>query len=60
MFIMAEKHYKLSIDLKAVNIPAYLCLGDVYIELKDLCKAKLAFIEVLVYDRNNEKAIDAL
>lgn len=57
---MAEKHYKLSIDLKAANIPAYLCLGDVYIELKELTKAKNAFSEALIYDRNNEKAIDAL
>ena len=57
---MAEKHYKLSIDLKAANIPAYLCLGDVYIELKELAKAKNAFSEALIYDRNNETAIDAL
>ena len=59
-FKLAEKHYKLSIELKPHNSPAHLCLGDVYIEMKRLAKAKATFQEVLKFDRNNEKALEAM
>ena len=39
---------------------AYLCLGEVYVELQDLHKAELAFRQALSFDQNNEKVHDAL
>lgn len=39
----AEIHYKQCIKYKQNNIPAYLCLGEVFSELNDLGQAENAF-----------------
>ena len=46
--------------LNQKNIPALLCLGDIYIERKNLEKAERCFRKVLVFDKNNQKAFEAL
>ena len=42
-FESAEKHYKEALNLKEANIPALLCLGEVYIERKDYEEGEQAF-----------------
>lgn len=42
-FEKAEAHYQLAIKFKGNYVPAYLCLGEVYLELQDLKKAEAAF-----------------
>lgn len=41
-------------------MPAYLCLGEVYLELQEITKAEASFKQVLSFDSNNIKAHDAL
>ena len=34
-FEAAERHYKEAIVLKEANVPAHMCLGEIYIETEE-------------------------
>ena len=56
----AETHYLSCINFKGNYAPAYLCLGEIYMELNELKKAEETFRQLLEFDQNNIKAHDAL
>ena len=60
MFQNAEIHFKISCKLKEPNVPALLCLGELYLQIGEQAKAKEAYTDVLTNDHKNPIALKAL